>query len=121
MLLLKEVIYAFSSGKGRLLRASCKIGLQFISRLVLAFIQDFTYERFLNFINSFKNLTIRKFCFIRFQREYFILEGRILCFDEKTNRLVRIDLRSNERQYFAVPLEFQFQHYYWSHLSEINK
>uniref|UniRef100_A0A914ZJA9 Ig-like domain-containing protein n=2 Tax=Parascaris univalens TaxID=6257 RepID=A0A914ZJA9_PARUN len=48
-------------------------------------------------------------------------EGRILCFDEKTNRLVSIDLRSNERRHFTVPLEFQFQHYYWSHLSEINK
>ncbi|VDM40267.1 unnamed protein product [Toxocara canis] len=51
----------------------------------------------------------------------FSSEGRILCFDEKTNRIVSIDLLSNGRHYFAVPLEFEFQYYYWSHIVAIDK
>lgn len=48
-------------------------------------------------------------------------DGQVLCYDEKYNRIVCVDLRRVERRYCGVPKSLHFSKYYWSHIVVINK
>jgi hypothetical protein len=49
-------------------------------------------------------------------------DGRILCFEEKTNRIVEIDISngSNNGISYRIADEFNFERYYWSQIVHIH-
>ncbi len=51
----------------------------------------------------------------------FTEDGRILCFDERNNRIVVIDRLSRRDLFFSVGTVYSFQHYYWAQIFAIGR
>ncbi|VDK29629.1 unnamed protein product [Gongylonema pulchrum] len=43
-------------------------------------------------------------------------DGKIVCYDEKLNRIVQIDFRTEDRIFHVIPSCLNFERFYWSHI-----